>query len=555
MIVTKLVYIKISRGNITHFLDYYKDIKLKDIIQVDIEFLQKNSNKKIDVSCDICGIERNIKYQSYIKNINSCESYKIYTCDKCSHIKIKKRNQERYGVDYYSQTDEYNTKFKKTMINRYGVEYSTQSPEILEKIKETNLERYGVDNIFKDNNYIRSKFKEKYGVDHPSKVTSIYKRIENTNLEKTGYKSPLSSPDIRNKIIETNNIRYGSNTPSQSDTLRDNLITSADGYLKYIGDNVSMFNCESEHIFYIDSSNFHNRNRSKIPLCTVCNPIGDSQSIKEKLLFEFIKSIYDGEIIQSYRDGLEIDIYLPELKIGFEFNGLYWHSDKYKDRNYHLNKTKYFNERDIRIIHIWEDEWDLKRDIIESQIKNWIGLTENKIFARKCEVSFINDKKISTKFLNDNHVQGVDRSIIKIGLYHKGELVSLMTFNKKEGRDNMMIDEWNLSRFCNILNTNIIGGSSKLLKFFINNKEPKRIISYANKDWSVGGLYYKLGFNNISESIPDYKYIIDGVRKNKQSFKKSNLKITNITESEYMKKSHIHRIWDCGKIKFEMKNI
>jgi hypothetical protein len=289
-----------------------------------------------------------------------------------------------------------------------------------------------------------------------------------------------------------------------------------------------------------------------VSLCTVCNPIGDSQSIKEKDLSKYIKSIYNGEIIQSHRDGMEIDIYLPELKLGFEFNGLYWHSEEWKDKNYHLKKTNYFKERGIRIIHIWEDDWDFKGNIVKSQIKNWLGLTEIKIFARNCEVKVIDSSKISNSFLNENHIQGGDKSNLKLGLYFGNELVSIMTFNKLEGRKKMEDGGWNLSRFCNKLETNIIGGASKLLNHFIKEWKPKRIISYADLDWSKGDLYYKLGFKMVNTSKPDYKYIINNKRYNKQNFKKSNLKITSVSEGEYMRSIGVKKIWDCGKIKFQL---
>jgi hypothetical protein len=546
MIITNYVQISISKKNIDHFLIYYKDIKLKDRIQVEPKFLQKGSGVLIDVSCDICEVERKIKYQAYYKNINSCEEYKIYTCDKCSHIKIKSFNRKKWGVDYFSQTKEYTEKFKSTMIERYGVEYALQSKELKDKAKKTNLEKFGVENPFMDNEMIKSKFKEKWGVHHPSKVKEINDRIKKTK-ELNG--SSLSSYRIRKKIKETNNEKFGSNTPSQSDYIRDNIISNHTNYIKYIGNNTSMFRCEKDHIFYIDSSSFHNRVRSKIPLCTVCGPIGDSKSIKEKELFEYIQSIYNGEIIQSYRDGIEIDIYLPELKIGFEFNGLYWHSEEYKDKWYHLNKTRYFKERSIKIIHIWEDDWDFKRNIIKSQIKNWLKLSEIKIFARKCQVKEIVDSKIVNTFLKENHIQGKVNSILKLGLYLESELVSIMTFDKYEGRKKMEDGGWNINRFCNKLETNVVGGASKLFKYFIKNYDVKRIISYSDKDWSLGGLYKNLSFEKISETNPDYKYIFEGKRINKSRFRKSRLN-TDLTESEYMKKSQIHRIWDCGKIKW-----
>jgi hypothetical protein len=549
MILTDYVEISISKKNIQHFSLYYKDIKLKDIIKVHPEKLQKGSNIFIDVSCDVCGLKRNIKYQSYYKNINSCDEYKIYTCDKCSHIKIKSFNRKKWGVDYFSQTEEYTNKFKNTMIERYGVEYALQSKELKDRAKKTNLNKFGVENPFMNNNMIKSKFKEKWGVDHPSKSKDIVDKIKETKLIND---TSLSSQRIREKIKETNIKIYGKKTPLESDIIRDNIISNDINYIKYIGSSTSMFNCDKGHLFYIDSSNYHNRKRSNIPLCTVCNPIGNSQSIKEKELFNYIESIYSGEIIKSYRDGLEIDIYLPHLKLGFEFNGLYWHSDEWKDKKYHLDKTNYFKERGIRIIHIWEDDWALKSNTVESQIRNWIGSTEKRIFARKCEVKLIDCSKICNRFLNENHIQGSVNSVLKLGLYHNGELVSLMTFDHFEGRKKMQEGGWNLSRFCNKLDTNVVGGASKLLKHFIKNYNPKRIISYADKDWSEGSLYEKIGFTRIHETKPDYKYILNEIRVHKSRFRKSRLN-TELSESQEMRKSHIKKIWDCGKIKFEIK--
>jgi len=450
MIVDKEIEIKIAKYNIDHYRQFF-DVKLKDLIKINTEIhLQKYSNIKVNVKCDICQIDRYIKFQSYTKNINSNLNHPIYTCDKCSHIKLKDFNKIKYGCEYYSQHPDRNDKVKKTSIKKYGVDHYSKTDEFKEKIKDTNLEKFG---------YISSNnFKDK----------SIKK-----NLEK---------------------------------------------------------------------------------IYTICNPIGSSSSIKEKMLLEYITSVYPGEIINTYRDKLEIDIYLPELKIGFEFNGLYWHSDKYKEKRYHLNKTNHFKDKGIRIIHIWEDDWDQKSLIIKSQIKNWIGLTTKRIYARKCIISEISTTQ-SVDFLNDNHIQGRDRSSKKIGLFIDTKLVSVMTFNKLEGRKSLQVGEWNLSRFCNLLDTQIVGGSSKLLSYFMKKYNPSRIISYADKDWSVGGLYYNIGFTNINESIPDYKYVVNGVRSHKQNFKKSKLGIEgmSITENDHMNKLGHYRIWDCGKIKFELK--
>ena len=598
MIKNKYVEVKISKKNIDYFLQYYKDIKLKDIIQVEPDKLQKSSNIKLDVSCDICGVDRNIKYQAYNKNINSCEEYPIYTCDKCSHVKIKEYNKKKWGVEYYSQTKEYSEKFKSTMVERFGVEYALQSPELKEKAKKTNLEKFGYENPFMDSERIKKIFNEKYGVDHPSQVREFYNKSENSNLDNCGYKSPLSSPEIREKskkifkdkygdevyqktekfiedIKKTNLERWGVEWSLQNPKIREKIkknslekwgvenpilsnesrkrfkITNDPNYISYDGSGISKLLCDKGHIYMINTSNYSSRVKSQLPLCTVCYPIGDTRSIKEVELYKYIKSIYSGEIIQSYRDGFEIDIYLPDLKLGFEFNGLYWHSEEWKERNYHLDKTLYFKERGIRIIHIWEDDWDNKSGIIEGQIRNWLGSNTDRIFTRKCKVEIL-DKNICRDFLNDNHIQGNDHSSLKIGLFYGDELVSVMTFDNFEGRKKMEEGGWNLSRFCNKIGLNVVGGASKLLKYFVDRFDPIRIISYADRDWSKGDLYLKLGFCNIKESRPDYKYLYEGIRVHKTNFKKSKLKY-KVSESEYMSSIGVYKVWDCGKIKFEKK--
>jgi hypothetical protein len=465
--------------------------------------------------------------------MNWKEGYKQYCSNKCSSNseltknKLKETALKKWGVEHYSKTDEYVEKVRKTSLDRYGVDNYSKTDEYVEKSKKTYLEKWGVDNFTKTDEFLE--------------------KSKKTSLEKWGFEFPIQSDIIKCKIRETNKERWGASHIFQSEDYRKlnfkiandvNYIEFSEGYNKFKCD------CDKNHIFKISTDDYYGRKHSGNKLCTLCNPISDSSSLKEKMLYEYIESFYGGEIIRGYKDGrLEIDIYLLDLNLGFEFNGLWWHSDKYKDKYYHINKTKYFEERDIRIIHIWEDDWVNKTNIIKSQIKNWIGLTTNKIFARKCDIKVV-DSKRANKFLNENHIQGSDKSKIKIGLYYGDELVSLMTFNQFEGRNKMEFSEWNLSRFCNKKDHNIIGSASKLLNYFIKNWETKRIISYSDRDWSLGKLYYKLGFEKVYETEPDYKYLFKEKRLHKSNFRKSK---TGISESVL----NVPKIWDCGKIKFE----
>ncbi len=501
--------------------------------------------------------------------------------------KIKETNLEKYGVENAIKNINIKNKVNITNVEKYGVENVFKSSIIKEKIKETNIERYGVDNVFKSelvknkikeiilekygvDNYTKTEeYKEKsietsiskYGVDHHNKTVESKENTKISNNKKYGVDWYYQTNEFKKKSIETFNDKYGVDHYSKTEEYRSNtLIGNNINYSKYLENGISEFLCNKGHSFKINSDNYHSRSKSNIPLCTVCNPIGDLMSVKEKNLFEYIKSVYSGEIIQSYRDKLEIDIYLPELKIGFEFNGLYWHSERHKPKNYHLDKTNYFKERFIRIIHIWEDDWVFKQEIIKSQINNLLNLNTQKIYARKCVIKEVSIKE-TREFLDNNHIQGFISSSFKIGLYHtvtqsngvtNEELVSIMTFDSFEGRKKMEEGGYNLSRFCNKLGYNVVGGASKLLSYFIKEYKAYRIVSYADKDWSVGNLYYTLGFKNISNNKPDYKYVVDMKRVHKSNFKKSNLK-TELSESSKMKELGINRIYDCGKIKFEIK--
>ncbi len=495
--------------------------------------------------------------------------------------KSKKTCLEKYGHENILQSTEIREVYKKIIFEKYGVEHPMLIQETKEKIKETFLEKYSVEHpmlIQATKDKIKETCLEKYGVEHPFQSNIIKEKIKKSNLEKYGSElymnsndfkekstkiflekydviNPFQSNIIKEKIKEKNLEKYSKEYFSQSEDNHINtMIGKHSNYIKYLNDSISLFYCNKEHQFEISSDNYHSRTKNNIPLCTVCNPIGDSKSIKEKELFLLIKENYQDEVISSYRDGLEIDIFLPELKIGFEFNGLYWHSNKFKDKNYHLDKTNHFKDKDIRIIHIWEDDYDSKIEIIKSQILNFLKKNKKKIFARKCYIKEIKDAKIARQFLDSNHIQGFVNSSIKIGLYYEDLLVSIMTFDSFEGRKKMEEGGYNLSRFCNLLNTNVVGGASKLLSYFVKNYSPTRIVSYADKDWSIGNLYYTLGFENVGDNGPDYKYIVNSKRVHKSRYKKSKLN-TNLTESKQMEKDGFLKIYDCGKIKFETKLI
>ena len=303
-----------------------------------------------------------------------------------------------------------------------------------------------------------------------------------------------------------------------------------------------------------------------------CAKCAFKESDGEKALVEFIDSIKSNNtIIRNDRRVIqpkELDILIPEIKVAFEYNGLYWHSEKYKGKKYHLDKTSACKQNDIMLIHIFEDEWLNKNKIVKSKINYLMKNTSNleKVYARNCYVKEI-DSKTKNKFLNDNHIQGEDLASVKLGLFTKktDRLVSVMTFcNPRKSLGQAKDSEYDgeLSRFASDINCIVIGGFSKLWSYFENNYEWTKIITYADKRWSQGNVYLKNGWKHLHDSKPNYWYCKSFERYHRYNFRKQVLKDkfpdifdSNLTEFEIMDKTDYFRIWDCGNMVFEFSRI
>lgn len=299
-----------------------------------------------------------------------------------------------------------------------------------------------------------------------------------------------------------------------------------------------------------------------------CSKCTQKTSQAEIELQEYVQSIYFGEIVFNSREIIkpkELDIYLPELHLAIEYNGLFWHSDYKRDNNYHLQKTIDCEEKQIQLIHIFEDEWLDKKEIVKSRIANIIGITKYKVFARKCSVRQLTIKE-EKNFMNNNHLQGYIASTICYGLIYnyngKEVILSCMCFG--DLRKNLGSDKedsvYEMYRFCNQLNFNIVGGASKLLKHFLKQIKPIQVISYADKRWSTGNLYKQLGFEYKSTSKPNYFYVDNkGIRYNRYSFRKDILVSkydadSNKTENQITYEMGLSKIYDCGTLKYIFNN-
>ena len=505
MILDKVIKIKGHPKNLKHYRDKGYDISVGDIIEVNTDDLSSGSTFRVKCKCDGCLSEKEIIFKEYYNRTNSLNDK--YYCSKCRGLKIKKTCLEKYGVDNPMKSNHIRDKLKETCMEKYGVDHFSKTQEYKDKYKSTCMEKYGVDNA--------------------SKSKSIRKIISNVKFEQ------FNSVDKYKDLVGEEYKIDGYNRDERTFRILHSKCN------------------EYSDIFIVTLSD---RIRNKNILCTTCNPIDKLSSGRELELIEYIDSLGFDIVCNSYDliPPQSIDVFIPKLNIGFEFNGVYWHSDKFKNKRYHIDKTNKCLDNNIDLIHIWEDDWVYRNDIVKSIIKNKLGLIKNKIYARKCEVRYVDDIKLVKDFLNKNHIQGYSNSKYKLGLFYGDELVSLMVFGKKR-------KQMELVRFCNKLEFNVIGGASKLFNFFIKDRKNDEIISYSDISMFDGGLYKKLGFELQSQSDPSFHWVVDGIRKHRFNFNKSKLiKMFNI-EDEYKSESVImrdmgyYKIWNCGLKKWIYK--
>jgi predicted nucleic acid-binding Zn-ribbon protein len=255
-------------------------------------------------------------------------------------------------------------------------------------------------------------------------------------------------------------------------------------------------------------------------------------------------------VIGKGKTRFEIDCYIPELKIGIEFNGIYFHSTNglnKRSERYHYNKSKEALEQGIDLIHIWEDQWKNQQEIIKDIIRVRLNIeSKNKIYARKCIVSELTTEEYKN-FCISNHIQGYRPAKIKLGLFYNGELIQVASFGVKNHTYNLKDNfdyEW--IRSCTKLNTTVIGGISKLFNHFITRYNPNSILCYA--DWNLfnGKGYELLGFNFVDYTKANLFFVTNSSNLER----KERNPYTNKEDNELVNSGKYYKCYGCGSKKF-----
>lgn len=470
-------------------------------------YILKNNLSDKDLKC------QNSKCSNFVKFNSPSKGFVKYCCPKCA-------NTDSVQIESRKQTN----------LKKFGHECNFSSDVSKTKKIETNLKKYGHSNVLCSDHgkYLRKQsMSEQYGTNK----TYTNKHILNFD--------------------NWNNKQY----------IIDNFI-SDDGYLES-SKFLKYFECLSPAMFIkLKELNIEYKKRTKT-----------------RHEYDIIDFINNDTIIHSDRSLIckELDILIPDV-LAIEFNGLMYHShgisngpkfnNPVENRNRHMIKTELCEKQNIQLLQIFENEW-----INEKQNKIWKSIINSKlnkntkVFARKCYIKEV-DYKTTANFLEDNHIQGACVSSINYGLYYNNELMSIMTFGKSRFSKEY---EWELIRFCNKININVVGGASKLLKHFEKNNNPLSIVSYANRRWSNGKLYKTLNFEHTHNSPPNYFYFkqneiqITNLKKDssilesRNKYQKHKLKTIlknydeTLSETSNMFNNNYRKIFDCGNMIFIKK--
>lgn len=467
--------------------------------------------------------------------------------------KRKQTNISRYGVENQSQLPEIVDKIKTSLINRT----EDQRAQTIIKTKTTTRVRYGVDNVMQN-----PQIRDRNHADRDYK--SAAEKAANSKLNKYGVKGYNNIAKIKKTLLE----RYGVDNPSHLTTIRQQISKSLRA--KYVVRHQTTYAMtplfdESEYKVLTKQPWMCKKcgsviqgypHNGQFTRCTTCNPY--TVSSIELELREFLT---DNGIafVTNKRDIIppkELDIYMPAYNLAIEMCGTYWHRESVgKTRSYHVNKLNKCHNNGIRLLTLFSDQWETRKDIVKSRILTLIHQTRYKTFARKCKVAVI-PHNVATQFMEDNHCQRSVKSAYSYGLTdHMGNLVAVMQFSKSR----FEVDVFEMTRYAVLPHWVVIGGASKLFAYFVDSVNPATVVSYSDNCWGYTEFYGRLGFTKISNGSPGYSYIYlntPAVRINRMRFQKHKLKNMiatydpTMTEYQNMQLAGYDRVWDCGHTKW-----
>lgn len=459
----------------------------------------------------------------------------------------KAAEMEKYGGKLFLQTDEFKEKSRETQFVEYGTWFSA-SPEGRARYREIMMEMTGVPEWFQS-----QEFKEK---------------SKRTMLETRGVENISQTQEWHDKVRVTSMERYGAPHYAQSDMAKMPAIEKYNRMFAPYGCHIIRFGNKQEITYMCSKCGSESTEQAQFAIyramsnatpCTHCSPKNPPVSFEEAGLAEFVRSL-GVEVTHHDRNFLGdmgADIVVESCKTIIEYDGVFWHSEQFKDAGYHLRKKILAEEAGYRLIHVFSDEWIYKQDIVKSRLATilgrWNTYSSRRVYARDCQVREVLPQD-AVAFLEANHLQGGINSKYRYALYDGDDMVALMTFGMSRFEKDMV----ELHRYCCDIRVAVVGGAGKLFSAFLaDHPGVIEMVSYADARWSTKDSFYtKLGFELDSMSAPGYYIVVDDRRHNRMEFQRHKIAgpgDEGKTEHEITLERGLHRIYDCGQYRYVWK--
>ena len=341
LIVPQTVKVRTNGMTCKHYREKgYEFEKCGDYIEVDVFDLPKSSNEKVKVICDVCGKEREMRYNRVVGNN---EENKLITCgDKICELKKREDTcTKKYGKGIINvfQAEEVKEKIKNTNLEHHGCEYPMQNEEIRNKEIQTLREKYGE------------------GIINISQVKEIQEKIKNTNLERYGCEYAMQNEEIQNKVKATNLERHGVEYPTQNEEIKNKALNS----FQFNGTGPS--SRAQRYINYILNGTLNKH---------ICGSLADIYMEKENIIIEYDGS---GHFLSDKMNGniyptKESLLYEKEredkiINNGYRMIRFIANKDRISSDEVILNLIEEFKNFDFKVIRIDFEEGTIEKDYNE----------------------------------------------------------------------------------------------------------------------------------------------------------------------------------------------
>lgn len=465
--------------------------------------------------------------------------------------KVVATNHQRYGGPSPTSSPEIMAKVHKTWDESYDSGHPMREDSIRAKLENTCLERYGEPNTMK---MARDAYLEQNSGLNPFQKHEVKEKIKDhfQGLYGEGVSHVSQTPQFSHKVKQTTVERYGVPSVSQRHIGADNMniILNKEKLEELVKQysvqhTASILGVEATMIYrYIERYNLRFIGTSiERAISSILDDLHVDYTQRKRKLIK----------------PLELDFVIPEHKLAIEVGGLYWHSDLYLSSSYHARKLEMCESVGYRLLTIFEDEITHKHAIVAERIRYFLGKGTKGFGARKASIHRLSQND-ATAFLDRYHIQGAPRStLLHYGAFDpSGNIVAVMSFKPSWRLSHNEDRPWELSRFAGD-GKSYPGLASKLFRFFVmDNPSVDRVVTYADRRWSQGDLYKHMGFTQTVSSKPSYEYVDlkRFSRIDKSKFRKKRIAHLveggdSMTETQIALNLGYHRIYDCGKIRFD----